>query len=574
MAVLDVLMQNAGEVVSRDAFVNEVWQGRVTVDEALTRCISELRKIFNDSNKQPEYIQTVHKKGYKLLVVPQTLDNESHAVDSAARRSLNQLQLTSFVLILLTGLFFVGWKMLHLDQQAEPFQVAEENTYTDLNTVRSLLFEAEDAAHTLYWRNTNDNKRYQIKSLQVLEEHNSKPQALVKIVDDSDFAIWQTRYANTEVVMRHAAIEAAIEVLMLLKTQKRAPELAGLQRSLHASYQHALFLIDSRGQDNLALAVELLDDILAKQPDFIMALVQKSVAVRMQSFYQPSIELREQKTIQYNLLIKQARLLDASHPVIASLASQIDTGIWNWREYETRLTQAVEYAPACTICVRNLAEHYLNLGHYQRAETLVTQHLEFFPLSIMMHSFLGQICNMQGKTECASSQVQTIAALGRSSGSDTLAMELNIAIINGDAERYRVLSTAMVEKHPGYSAHKAAMDALLANDYEAFIDHVDSMPRLDFNMAVSAGRFTQLVERIIRNISNGNVRDLRLLHGWLAPDTHLSTYYRSRLKALKNRPDIQQFLTDIRLLDFWRETDRWPDYCVNSEYQQHRPSFC
>ncbi len=70
MAVLQVLMSHSGEVVSRQTLMETVWAGRVVGEEVLTRCISELRSALGDKAGDPRFIQTVPKKGYRLLVGP------------------------------------------------------------------------------------------------------------------------------------------------------------------------------------------------------------------------------------------------------------------------------------------------------------------------------------------------------------------------------------------------------------------------------------------------------------------------------------------------------------------------
>jgi DNA-binding winged helix-turn-helix (wHTH) protein len=62
--VLILLLENAGEMVTREMLFEQVWEGTIVVDEALTQAISELRKIFSDSPKQAQFIKTVPKKGY------------------------------------------------------------------------------------------------------------------------------------------------------------------------------------------------------------------------------------------------------------------------------------------------------------------------------------------------------------------------------------------------------------------------------------------------------------------------------------------------------------------------------
>jgi TolB-like protein len=66
MDVLVHLAEHAGELVERNALLEQIWR-RVTSEEVLTRCISELRRVFGDERGTPSYIQTVPKRGYRLL---------------------------------------------------------------------------------------------------------------------------------------------------------------------------------------------------------------------------------------------------------------------------------------------------------------------------------------------------------------------------------------------------------------------------------------------------------------------------------------------------------------------------
>src|SRR5471030_1893309 len=73
MAVLVCLARHAGEVVTRDEFIADVWVGRVVSDEALSRCISLLRQALADDSREPRFIRTVAKVGYALLQPPAPL---------------------------------------------------------------------------------------------------------------------------------------------------------------------------------------------------------------------------------------------------------------------------------------------------------------------------------------------------------------------------------------------------------------------------------------------------------------------------------------------------------------------
>jgi TolB-like protein/DNA-binding winged helix-turn-helix (wHTH) protein len=65
--VLIVLARHPGEVVSRRDLLNQVWQDRPVSDEVLSRCISLLRSTLGDDPKDPSYIQTIPRIGYRLL---------------------------------------------------------------------------------------------------------------------------------------------------------------------------------------------------------------------------------------------------------------------------------------------------------------------------------------------------------------------------------------------------------------------------------------------------------------------------------------------------------------------------
>lgn len=76
MQVLVYLAQHADEVVAKERLIRAVWADTFVTDDVLTRCVSELRKAFDDSAKEPRVIQTVPKSGYRLVVPVFTLVSE------------------------------------------------------------------------------------------------------------------------------------------------------------------------------------------------------------------------------------------------------------------------------------------------------------------------------------------------------------------------------------------------------------------------------------------------------------------------------------------------------------------
>ncbi|MEM8814422.1 MAG: winged helix-turn-helix domain-containing protein, partial [Pseudomonadota bacterium] len=67
MDVLLCLARRPGEVVDRETFQEEVWQGRAFSDDPLNKCIAELRRQLGDRAGSREYIETIPKRGYRLV---------------------------------------------------------------------------------------------------------------------------------------------------------------------------------------------------------------------------------------------------------------------------------------------------------------------------------------------------------------------------------------------------------------------------------------------------------------------------------------------------------------------------
>lgn len=67
MALLVTLARRAGEVVTREELERDVWSSRAVSYDALTVCIKKLRKTLGDDPRDPRYIETIAKKGYRLI---------------------------------------------------------------------------------------------------------------------------------------------------------------------------------------------------------------------------------------------------------------------------------------------------------------------------------------------------------------------------------------------------------------------------------------------------------------------------------------------------------------------------
>src|SRR5215472_16376852 len=66
-AVLRALLAHPGRLVTKDELWQCVWPGIAVSDAALTVCIREIRRRLHDDAKAPRVIETVHRRGYRLI---------------------------------------------------------------------------------------------------------------------------------------------------------------------------------------------------------------------------------------------------------------------------------------------------------------------------------------------------------------------------------------------------------------------------------------------------------------------------------------------------------------------------
>jgi TolB-like protein/DNA-binding winged helix-turn-helix (wHTH) protein/tetratricopeptide (TPR) repeat protein len=77
MDVLLCLASSPNHIVERDQLIEQVWGPRAVTDEPLTRCIHEIRRELSDTCDKPTYIQTIPKRGYRLIAPVEPADESA-----------------------------------------------------------------------------------------------------------------------------------------------------------------------------------------------------------------------------------------------------------------------------------------------------------------------------------------------------------------------------------------------------------------------------------------------------------------------------------------------------------------
>ena len=85
MNVLSHLLKNAGEVVTADELLDRFWSGRNAEPSMVHRCITQIRSALGDDAKNPVYVETIRKRGYRAIatVLPMTSSSTSTATEKS-----------------------------------------------------------------------------------------------------------------------------------------------------------------------------------------------------------------------------------------------------------------------------------------------------------------------------------------------------------------------------------------------------------------------------------------------------------------------------------------------------------
>ena len=119
--VLLCLAEQPGEIVGRDVLLDRVWGVGNGSQEALSHAVSEIRHAFDDHHDDPHVVQTLPKRGYRLLLTPEIVSESTSSVvlgtrDGARHSDIGFIENLKRrgVLETLVAYLIVGWLLIQV----------------------------------------------------------------------------------------------------------------------------------------------------------------------------------------------------------------------------------------------------------------------------------------------------------------------------------------------------------------------------------------------------------------------------------------------------------------------------
>ncbi|NNE05976.1 MAG: hypothetical protein HKN15_09670 [Xanthomonadales bacterium] len=260
MTVLVCLAESAPAVVTREQLIDKVWPRGYVTDGALNRCISNLRAALGDSPRDPQFIITVPRKGYRLAKHAEPLQGPDDQLGVLVLPLQNLFSSEAFIVDSLTELL-IARLAVALEQPV----ISRTTAMTFKNSARELASISEQLG--VRW---------------VLEgsvmQSDEQVQIVIQLIDaTTDTHVWADSWTrptgDTLTVLNEISRLVATRVRSELQEVAPAPAMEqALTTDLLRQYLHGVYLNSKRTHQSLRRAVLCFEQVLQASPDHVPSL--------------------------------------------------------------------------------------------------------------------------------------------------------------------------------------------------------------------------------------------------------------------------------------------------------------
>jgi TolB-like protein/DNA-binding winged helix-turn-helix (wHTH) protein/Flp pilus assembly protein TadD len=362
--LLATLVARPGELVSRDELRQIVWGDATFVDfeRGLNFCVLQARTALCDDAKQPAYIETLPRRGYRFIapIADQTVTRPKlgRAISTAA----------AIVVIVMAAAWQVRSKPSQRRMLAvlpfENLSRAEDAAFADGITEELLahLSRAETSELGLIARPSTQRYRGSAKSAAEIgrelhaghiltgsvRREGDRVRVTAQLADaGSGSQMWSESYdrrgASALAIQEDIAAKIARALRVRLTAQSSAA-LTARSPAAHEAYLRGRQLWHEQSTPSVFASVEKLREAIQLDPGFVLpriALAESMHSLAMRDRMEPSVAAKEIRT-QAEAALRLAPQFAKSHATRALLAFWYD---WQFEEAEESYREAIRLSP-------------------------------------------------------------------------------------------------------------------------------------------------------------------------------------------------------------------------------------
>ncbi|HSN51156.1 MAG TPA: winged helix-turn-helix domain-containing protein [Woeseiaceae bacterium] len=517
MDVLCLLAASPGEVVERDRILGEVWGRTAVTDEPLTATVGELRRLLGDNRGAPAYIETIPKRGYRLLADVELLrppgagsgdDAADHDTAASSRRAVSSRRPAVWVTVAAALLLTIVALWRFDDATAPdpppapaslavlPFSIAamaDDDRYfgdglaqeilTTLATIDGLRVAARNSAFDFRDRRGDlDGIRDALAVDAVLDgsirRAGNRLRIQVQLVDTrTGYNLWANTYDRElgDAFQLQTDIARAIAGQLSVELRGRKSDAAvpeSPDSEAYLAFLRGSYLYEtSNDEAGLREALDHFQAAVRLDPGFARARALLAGAwIRLGDYgYLPPDEAYAMGREQADRALELDPDLAEAHQMRGWIAMYND---WDWPAARRALTTALDLAPGdADVISANAALHY-HLAHLGRAVALAEMAVARDPLRAWTHYNLAYFRFAAGDLDGAAAALAPIDQLVPGYPRAGL-LRAQIDLASGAID----LAASRTESHPLLALMAEGLVAAARGDRVAALDAVAEMER-------------------------------------------------------------------------------------------------
>ena len=396
MDLLVFLASRDGRVASKDEIIEGVWEGRFIAEATLTRSIADLRHALGDDRRQPQYIETIAKRGYRLVAGVSGIDRRAEWPAHMDATAQSQLTLPAEPCLVVLPLSNLGPE----SDQYFCDGLTEEiiNTLTRLAGLRVISRMSAFAAHARGGDIADIGRSlgatYAIEGS--VRRAESRIRVTAQLIQVSNHChVWSERYDRpvSDVFAIQDDIAQTIARRLELTLDGLSPRTAPPTTSMEA-YSRFLegrhhFLRGTR--ESMDRARQCLADAIRLDPQFAMAHDALSEVYWYRGFYGMTVP-KETFTLAVWESLRALEIDDRSaetHALLGMLRKELD---YDWSEVDREYARALALNPRSPVVrLRYAICGLMPRGRVAEAAKELERVVETDPLSIFVRWWLGSM---------------------------------------------------------------------------------------------------------------------------------------------------------------------------------------
>jgi TolB-like protein/Tfp pilus assembly protein PilF len=407
--LLTFLAFQRGKLVTRDEIHRQLWSNHTFVDfdKGVNFCINQIRTTLGDDYKNPSYIETLPRRGYRFI-----------APIEYAKSSLAPLPPSIGATIPVPSLAVLPFENL----SGDPQQVYFADGMTDVlitNLAKISTLRVISRTSVMRYSGAQKGVPEIARELKVnfvvagtVLRSGKRIRITVQLVDgESDQTCWAESYerniCDTLKLQKDLAQAIADGIRVKLSPQERNRLENFYQPTLqaHEAYLKGRFYWNKRTASGLNRAIHLFKESISKDPNYPLPYAGLADCYVLLGYSGPMAphEAYTLAKAAAGQALELDELLPDAHAAMAYCRMMFD---WEWEAAESGFRRAIELNPGCSKAHHWYADYLTAMGRHDQSHKEIGLAREVDPLSLIINFNVGWTLYHSGQHEAAVQEFQ------------------------------------------------------------------------------------------------------------------------------------------------------------------------